>query len=108
MSCRILCLTTHSTHAHVFVDRASCTFAHCFDSELLSGLKALTGEARTDNAESVEETESIVPWTIVNKYYSADVHFEIKDIMDWSSTPIHDIPAVVFIWADGEVRSPFL
>jgi len=54
-----------------------------------------------------------VPWTITNKYYVADVYFEVHDVRAWcedgsglgdaltrSGSPA--IPALIFVWTRGE------
>ena len=51
------------------------------------------------------EDTCIVPWTIVNKYYSADVHFQIQTVNDWGAElACWHAPAVIFVWTHGEVR----
>ncbi|TFK40862.1 hypothetical protein BDQ12DRAFT_680186 [Crucibulum laeve] len=47
-----------------------------------------------------------VPWSIKNKYYSAEVHFASLAIPGLSSHLFTSVPAVIFIWTKGEV-SPF-
>jgi hypothetical protein len=61
---------------------------------------------------NAEENRSIVPWTIANKYYTADVHFEARE---WKSNSesgtgsrltldgADGVPAVIFVWMHGEV-----
>lgn len=50
--------------------------------------------------------ESVVPWTILNRYYIADVHFLTNVIHGISPTVFdkpHMPPAVIYVWVDGEV-----
>jgi hypothetical protein len=44
-----------------------------------------------------------VPWTISNKYYSADVHFAAHTVHGLSPHHLKNVPAVIFVWAQGEV-----
>jgi len=43
-----------------------------------------------------------ISWTISNKYYTADVHFEVHDVRAWSSVLADGVPAVIFLWVHGE------
>lgn len=64
--------------------------------------------ASTQNL-NLEEGETTIPWTIANKYYTADVHF---DAHEWkldsrlTSGVADGVPAVVFVWVHGEVCIP--
>jgi hypothetical protein len=53
----------------------------------------------------VEKGVSIVTWTISNKYYTADVHFQIVQLKEWSPKQAEGVPAVLFVWQKGEVSS---
>lgn len=44
-----------------------------------------------------------IPWTIKNKYYSAPVHFAALRMHDLSPHQIQNIPALIFVWSQGEV-----
>ncbi|KAJ7459935.1 hypothetical protein FB451DRAFT_1272061 [Mycena latifolia] len=43
-----------------------------------------------------------IPWTLSNKYYSADVHFAAHTIAGLSPNMVQNVPAVVFVWSKGE------
>ncbi|KAJ3987933.1 hypothetical protein F5890DRAFT_1622021 [Lentinula detonsa] len=45
--------------------------------------------------------EKAVPWTISNKYYSAQVHFLARTIKGLAPAHLKDVPAVIFIWKKG-------
>jgi hypothetical protein len=53
---------------------------------------------------SSEDELHCVPWTIRNKYYTANVHFALVDRKGWRVRHAIGVPAVVFVWARGEVR----
>lgn len=44
-----------------------------------------------------------IPWTISNKYYVADVHFEAHENKELTSHHAQSVPAVIFVWSHGEV-----
>ncbi|KAJ6559102.1 hypothetical protein DFH09DRAFT_519530 [Mycena vulgaris] len=43
-----------------------------------------------------------IPWTLSNKYYSADVHFAAHTVKGLSPYMVQNVPAVVFVWSKGE------
>ncbi|KIJ64622.1 hypothetical protein HYDPIDRAFT_187936 [Hydnomerulius pinastri MD-312] len=53
---------------------------------------------------AVDEHETTVPWTITNKYYTADVQFIVHELSTWvpNQEELEGVPAVLFIWTDGE------
>ena len=50
-------------------------------------------------------TSDTIPWTIKNKYYSADVHFRLVECAHWDPQSAHRVPAVIFVWGRGQVIS---
>ena len=44
-----------------------------------------------------------IPWTIANKYYAADVHFETRPLDGVAGHHARDVPAVIYVWHAGEV-----
>jgi hypothetical protein len=53
-------------------------------------------------------TSNIIPWTIKNKYYSADVHFHLVEFSHWNPQSALRVPAVIFVWTRGQVVSSFV
>ncbi|KAI0056115.1 hypothetical protein BV25DRAFT_1921266 [Artomyces pyxidatus] len=43
-----------------------------------------------------------IPWTIKNRYYTADVHFHLVEFSQWTPHIAADVPAVIYVWARGE------
>ncbi|KAF8627450.1 hypothetical protein AX17_006264 [Amanita inopinata Kibby_2008] len=43
-----------------------------------------------------------IPWTITNKYYSANVHLAAHTIHGLSPNQVRNIPAIIFVWCKGE------
>ncbi|KAK0201815.1 hypothetical protein DFS33DRAFT_1350286 [Desarmillaria ectypa] len=48
------------------------------------------------------ETEKHFPWTISNKYYTAEVHFLARQIKGLAPYHLQEIPALIFVWEKGE------
>ncbi|KAH8825254.1 hypothetical protein DL96DRAFT_1737852 [Flagelloscypha sp. PMI_526] len=53
-------------------------------------------------SDSPSASSSKVPWTISNKYYSADVHFAAHSIKGLAPYHVQNVPAVLFVWSKGE------
>ncbi|KAF8133760.1 hypothetical protein EV363DRAFT_1161527 [Boletus edulis] len=73
----------------VFIDHGACY------------LKNLWHELAKDVV--LDDNASAVPWTIMNKYYTADVRFLVHTISSWAA--IQDellAPALLFVWNRGE------
>ncbi|KAG1751201.1 hypothetical protein EDB19DRAFT_1904062 [Suillus lakei] len=81
-SCRILSLSSSKDDTLRFLQS---TFVDASDLSIA-----------TDNS-------SIIPWTIANKYYTADVHFEFHQLPDWrpNNHELESVPAVVYTWTAG-------
>ncbi|KAJ7695642.1 hypothetical protein B0H17DRAFT_1054969 [Mycena rosella] len=103
-TCRILTVASTLEHAAGLVDRVR--------NLRKVGQVIPTPEASTSALVSTEPThqphesglgESIrIPWTLSNKYYSADVHFAAHTIAGLSPHIVRNVPAVVFVWSKGE------
>ena len=51
-------------------------------------------------------TSDTVPWTIrTSTIYSADVHFHLIEYARWDAQSALRVPAVIFVWARGQVIS---
>ncbi|KAK0464448.1 uncharacterized protein EV420DRAFT_1043554 [Desarmillaria tabescens] len=48
------------------------------------------------------ESEKHFPWTISNKYYTAEVHFVARQIKGLAPYHLQEIPALIFVWEKGE------
>ncbi|KAJ7025327.1 hypothetical protein C8F04DRAFT_1128524 [Mycena alexandri] len=53
------------------------------------------------NASGLGESTRI-PWTLSNKYYSADVHFAAHTITGLSPHVVRNVHAVIFVWSKGD------
>lgn len=47
----------------------------------------------------------LIPWTISNKYYTADVHFKLVSYGALAPDAPQNIPAVIYVWERGTVRT---
>ncbi|KAI0771221.1 hypothetical protein BD413DRAFT_65435 [Trametes elegans] len=97
--CRILVISPSASRAHQFVERV----------QALSNAGAdPVGDAepgpgvRTSVADMPLARSSSVPWTIVNKYYTADVHFETHEFEHFRVHHAIGVPAVIYVWGPGE------
>ncbi|KAI0283911.1 hypothetical protein BGY98DRAFT_635701 [Russula aff. rugulosa BPL654] len=55
-----------------------------------------------DTSEEQLPSSNSIPWTIKNKYYSADVHFHLIEYAHWDPQSTRRVPAVIFVWARGQ------
>lgn len=74
-----------------------------------SGVKTLSSEFSgaidaTPNTNTSDAASTTIPWTISNKYYTADVHFETRELHTFATYHASEVPAVIYVWDRGEVR----
>ena len=48
-----------------------------------------------------------IPWTIRNKYYTADVHFETHEFAHFRVVHAVGVPAIIYVWGPGEVSASY-
>lgn len=72
-------------------------------SSSLDGAIAFIKRTIGDSEREYLESDVKIPWTITNKYYSADVHFAAYVVREFCAELLEGIPAVVFVWTRGEV-----
>ncbi|KAF8158904.1 hypothetical protein K438DRAFT_2025967 [Mycena galopus ATCC 62051] len=110
-TCRILTVSTTLDRAIALIDRVR---------DLRGAGQAPTPIATSEASSSVPiplpastETQSAqpqtglgessrIPWTLSNKYYSADVHFAAHTVTGLAPHTVRNVPAVIFVWAKGE------
>lgn len=89
--------TFHTTYVClVGYDSVGVEEKNCLGVQELSGSNAPAASS---------SSESIVPWTIVNKYYTADVHFHTRTFNEFRISNADGVPAVVYVWEHGQVCS---
>ncbi|GJE88380.1 hypothetical protein PsYK624_044630 [Phanerochaete sordida] len=91
-ACRILVLSSTLDKAQQFVQRV----------KTLSSDHSGSGDSSATTSTSDVGSTS-VPWTIANKYYTADVHFEMREIHTFAGYHASEVPAVIFVWNRGEL-----
>lgn len=77
-----------------------------------SGVKAVSDSDRAVDVEDdgsslthpADAESTSIPWTIANKYYTADVHFETREYKMFLSFHASEVPAVIYVWSRGDVR----
>ncbi|KAI9443148.1 hypothetical protein H4582DRAFT_2095767 [Lactarius indigo] len=55
-----------------------------------------------DDSADLPSSNVDVPWTIKNKYYSADVHFHLVEYAYWDLQLARRVPAIIFVWTRGQ------
>ncbi|KAJ3753791.1 hypothetical protein EV360DRAFT_96877 [Lentinula raphanica] len=78
------------------------------DYSLTSSCRILTLSSQLDRAlvfpdgdDTKTLDEKVIPWTISNKYYSAQVHFFARTVKGLAPFHLKDVPAIVFVWEKG-------
>ncbi len=69
-----------------------------------SEIKVLSSVSTHANPLAAGSSTSI-PWTIVNKYYTADVHFETHEFEQFRVHHAIGVPAIIYVWGPGEVSA---
>ncbi|OCH90911.1 hypothetical protein OBBRIDRAFT_887349 [Obba rivulosa] len=85
--CRILVVSSTTEQARQFVQRV----------KILS-----TPDLSELPPHDTEDSSNQIPWTIANKYYTAEVHFEYHAFKDFGARHAVGVPAVIYTWAAGE------
>ncbi|KAH9042194.1 hypothetical protein EDB85DRAFT_2235100 [Lactarius pseudohatsudake] len=55
-----------------------------------------------DNSADLPTSDVDIPWTIKNKYYSAEVHFHLVEYAYWDLQLARRVPAIIFVWTRGQ------
>ncbi|KAH9179169.1 hypothetical protein EDB89DRAFT_778347 [Lactarius sanguifluus] len=55
-----------------------------------------------DNSADLPTSNVDIPWTIKNKYYSAEVHFHLVEYAYWDLQLARRVPAIIFVWTRGQ------
>ncbi|KAI0755231.1 hypothetical protein C8Q80DRAFT_419454 [Daedaleopsis nitida] len=114
-SCRILVVSPSAARALQFVERVQAL------SDSLDGPAGKTDEkdAGTDKRKQIDAqrpptsvstssdplaagSSTSIPWTITNKYYTADVHFETHEFAQFRVHHAIGVPAIIYVWGPGE------
>ncbi|KAI0826778.1 hypothetical protein BC628DRAFT_1410008 [Trametes gibbosa] len=115
--CRILVISPSASRAHQFVERMHhFHIASSTDTKerVPGATTALAIEPAGSLSPSVSSTRggstdplsagssTSIPWTIANKYYTADVHFETHEFEHFRVHHAIGVPAVIYVWGHGE------
>ncbi|KAH9936641.1 uncharacterized protein B0H18DRAFT_974812 [Fomitopsis serialis] len=84
--CRILVISPNAEQARHFIQR----------------VQGLSGSSTQTVPSPSERTDNVFPWTIVNRYYTADVHFQIRAFSEFRIPHADGVPAVVYVWERGQ------
>ncbi|KAI0328906.1 hypothetical protein GY45DRAFT_1372025 [Cubamyces sp. BRFM 1775] len=107
--CRILVISPSATRALQFVERVQALSGSRTAST--SDSVAIGYDAKTEldvgtlggNKDPLSiGSSSTIPWTIINKYYTADVHFQTHEFEHFRVHQAIGVPAVIYVWGPGE------
>ncbi|KAF7314431.1 hypothetical protein MKEN_00915900 [Mycena kentingensis (nom. inval.)] len=68
---------------------------------LVDRIKGPQPEQHKIEQSGLAESASI-PWSISNKYYSADVHFQAHSVTGLAPNATRNLPAMIYVWPKGE------
>jgi len=75
------------------------------------GIQALGGstdiqpeEITNYNKDLLSHDSAKIPWTIENRYYSADVHFAVHSMRGLAPYVLQNVPAIIFVWESNKVN----
>lgn len=57
----------------------------------------------TSSLSTADASSHSIPWTISNRYYTADVHFETRVVKEFAAHHASGVPAVIYVWSPGKV-----
>ncbi|KAH9933210.1 uncharacterized protein BXZ73DRAFT_77369 [Epithele typhae] len=114
--CRILAVSPSAARAHQFVQRVQALSAALARTGSFGDGKGKETEAEADAAPTGREQTSVstspdplaagsstsIPWTIANRYYTAEVHFETHDVDRFRALHAVGVPAVIYVWGASE------
>ncbi|KAI0338924.1 hypothetical protein BDW22DRAFT_1401015 [Trametopsis cervina] len=116
-ACRILVVSSTTDVAHQFVQRVKALSDIIGGTSRTNSQVASTSAPATDDEGNTTPSLSLsklhaeltnsdpaitIPWTISNKYYTADVHFELRQLDGFAGYLASDVPAVVYVWNRGD------
>ncbi|KAJ3572948.1 hypothetical protein NP233_g2752 [Leucocoprinus birnbaumii] len=91
-SCRILVVSSSASQATTLIRRI----------QTLGGSTDVATEVESGKKDILSPDLVKIPWTIENKYYSADVHFAVHPMRGLAPYLLQNIPALIFVWASNE------
>ncbi|KAH9933213.1 uncharacterized protein BXZ73DRAFT_101176 [Epithele typhae] len=116
--CRILVVSPSAARAHQFVQRVQALSAALARTGSFGDGKGKETEAdsETHAGQAGQEQTSVstsrdplaagsstsIPWTIANRYYTAEVHFETHDVDRFRALHAVGVPAVIYVWGASE------
>ncbi|KAH8104811.1 hypothetical protein BXZ70DRAFT_922522 [Cristinia sonorae] len=68
----------------------------------LSGVQLPITSPSDNQAVTSSDGSERIPWTIVNRYYTADVHFETRVLKDFRGIHVEGVPAVLYVFNGTE------
>ncbi|TFK86022.1 hypothetical protein K466DRAFT_524902 [Polyporus arcularius HHB13444] len=107
-SCRILVVSPTAVRAHQFVERVQALSAARHGTPAIGSASASAiGRPEQTSVSTSRDplaagSSTSIPWTITNKYYTADVHFETHEFEQFRVHHAVGVPAIIYVWGPGE------
>ncbi|KAJ6477347.1 hypothetical protein C8R47DRAFT_1219898 [Mycena vitilis] len=101
-TCRILTVSSSLERAVHLVDRVRNLRKPPPPEASTSAIAPAPAPAEPQTQPSGLGASTRIPWTLSNKYYSADVHFAAHTITGLAPHVVRNVPAVIFVWSKGE------
>ncbi|KAI0693430.1 hypothetical protein C8T65DRAFT_667998 [Cerioporus squamosus] len=104
--CRILVVSPTAVRAHQFVERVQ-AFSASRQGTPATGSASTIGRPEQTSVSTSRDplsagSSTSIPWTIANKYYTADVHFETHEFEQFRVHHAVGVPAIIYVWGPGE------
>lgn len=112
--CSRLVVSSRLHHAQLPHALSSVVHPHCSSSNApnILNLSPILSEIIGEEVASSSASNSDIPWTISNKYYTAHTHFHIQTPSKPLALPLcppknpgEKVPAILFVWTKGEVST---
>ncbi|KAI1794890.1 hypothetical protein LXA43DRAFT_91625 [Ganoderma leucocontextum] len=112
--CRILIISPTAARAHQFVERVQALSPSPrprqgdddaegeASSDLAAAISGQQEQTSNDPLAAGSSSSTRIPWTIANKYYTADVHFEAHEFEHFRVHHAVGVPAIIYVWGPGE------
>ncbi|KAI9059291.1 hypothetical protein FKP32DRAFT_1634895 [Trametes sanguinea] len=101
-ACRILVVSSSASRARQFVERFQALSGSRAAQSVQTISNVAEDEVPTTAVSTLGGSSSSIPWTIVNKYYTADVHFQTHEFEHFRVQHAIGVPAIIYVWGPGE------
>ncbi|EJF63549.1 hypothetical protein DICSQDRAFT_154032 [Dichomitus squalens LYAD-421 SS1] len=103
---RILVISPTAARAHQLVERVQALSSRREGAEVNGSSGAPEKQAQTSVSTNKDPlaagSSTSIPWTIANKYYTAEVHFETHEYGLFKVQHAIGVPAIIYVWGPGD------